>query len=213
MTWEFNFREFDQISDMKKVSSLDSFLKNKGFDFEKLRSHGIKPKEFGRLFLPILQSGVIQRWITFHGFYDIGYLMKLVQIRFMPTSMATFATTAQRLLGTVTDLKHMARYCDGLLDDNLGLKKLAKLLGVNRIGTAHFAGSDSLLTASVYAKMKTIFKLPEQLSEGILYGLPHPIRAFRQPVTIVSPSPSSRCLVSSFSRSSPIFIGDFLIIG
>lgn len=213
MTWEFNFRDFDQISDMEGVSSLDSFLKNKGFDFEKLRSHGIAPQEFGRLFKPILRSGGIQRWITFHGSYDIAYLMKLVEIRFMPASMAAFAITAQRLFGTVTDLKHMARYCNGLLDGNLGLKKLAKLLDVNRIGTAHFGGSDSLLTASVYAKMKTMFKLPEHLSEGFLYGLPHPIRALRQPITIRDPSPPSRCLVSSFSQSPLVFVGDFLIIG
>ena len=63
--------------------------------------------------------------------------------------MSIFATTATHLLVTVTDLKHMARYSDYLLNTNLGLKKLAKLLQVNGIRTAHFAGSESLLTRSV----------------------------------------------------------------
>ena len=62
--------------------------------------------------------------------------------------MSIFATTDTHLLGTVTDLKHMARYSDYLLNGNLGLKKLAKLLQANDIVTAHFAGSDSFLTAS-----------------------------------------------------------------
>ena len=53
----------------------------------------------------------------------------------MPTSMSIFATTGTHLLGIVTDLKHMARYSNYLLNNNLGLKKLAKL---NGIGTAHF---------------------------------------------------------------------------
>ncbi|XP_022158209.1 probable CCR4-associated factor 1 homolog 5 [Momordica charantia] len=135
---------------MEGVSSLHSFLKNKRFDFYKLKKDGIAPEDFTALFLPICRSGRIDRWITFHGFYDIAYLLKLLKIKSIPISMAMFAATAQHLLGTVTDLKHMARYCDGLLDSDLGLKKLAKLLDVKRIGIAHFAGSDSLLTAAVY---------------------------------------------------------------
>ena len=91
----------------------------------------------------------------------------------MPTSMSIFATTATHLLGTVTDLKYMARYSNYFLNGNLGLKKL---LQVNRIGTAHFAGSDSLLTASVYAKMKVILNVEPKIYEGFLYGLPCPIQ-------------------------------------
>ena len=48
--------------------------------------------------------------------------MKFTNIMCMPTSMSIFATTATHLLGTVTDLKHMARYSNYLLNDNLGLK-------------------------------------------------------------------------------------------
>lgn len=212
ITWEFNFRGFDHISDMEGVSSLDSFLKNKGFDFEKLRNDGIAPEEFTALFLPICRSGRIDRWITFHGSYDIAYLMKLLNVRSMATSMAIFAANAQQLLGTIVDLKYMARFCDGLLNGELGLNKLAKLLDVKRIGTAHFAGSDSLLTASVFAKMKTTFKLPPEQCEGFLYGLPHRIRALRRVHVLTPPLPPPKCSLSSFARSSPVFVGDFLIV-
>ncbi|XP_022967647.1 putative CCR4-associated factor 1 homolog 8 [Cucurbita maxima] len=187
MTWEFNFQDFDKISNMEGVYSLDSFLKNKGFNFNILRSCGISPEEFSRQFNPILRSGRIQRWITFHGLYDIAYLMKFTNIICMPTSMSNFAIMAAHLLGTVTDLKHMARYSDYLLNGNLGLKKLAKMLQVNRIGTAHFAGSDSLLTASVYAKMRVIMKVDPKIHEGFLYGLPYPIQGYRPRVVIVDP--------------------------
>ena len=94
---------------MKGVySPPDSFLKNKEFDFNILRSYEISLHEFGRQFNPILRSpsGRIQRWVTFHGWYDIAYLMKITNIMCMPTSMSIFATTATHLLGTVTDLKH-----------------------------------------------------------------------------------------------------------
>ena len=45
--------------------------------------------------------------------------MKFTNIMCMPTSMSIFATTATHILGTVTDLKHMARYFDYLLPMNL----------------------------------------------------------------------------------------------
>ncbi|XP_022146384.1 putative CCR4-associated factor 1 homolog 8 [Momordica charantia] len=214
MTWEFNFRDFDHVSDMEDVSSLDSFLKNKGFDFYKLKKYGIAQEDFTTLFLPICRSGQIKRWITFHGFYDITYLLKLLKIKSIPISMATFATTAQHLLGTVSDLKHMARYCDGLLDGNLGLKKLAKLLDVKRIDNAHFACSDNLFTTSVYTKMKQIFKLPLEQCEGFLYGLPYPINGFQSVAKIIDPSTMtpppplpSKFSILSFCSSTPLLVG------
>lgn len=77
----------------------------------------------------------------------------------MPVSRAIFAAIATNLLGTVTDLKHMARYSNYLRNDNLGLKKLEELLQVDRIGIAHFVGSDNLLTTSIYAKMRVIINV------------------------------------------------------
>ena len=81
-------------------------------------------------------------------------------------------------LGKVTDLKHMARCCDDLLNDNLSLKKFVKLIHVNRVGISHFAGSNSLPTA-VKANMNANFNILPHICQGFLYGLPHSIRAFR----------------------------------
>ena len=48
---------------MGGVYSLDSFLKNKRFNFN-TSSYEITPQEFGRQFNPILRiSGRIQRWM------------------------------------------------------------------------------------------------------------------------------------------------------
>ena len=46
------------------------------------------------------------------------------------------------------------------------LKKLSKLLQVNGIGTTHFAGSHSLLTASIYAERKVILNVERKIYEG-----------------------------------------------
>ena len=127
--------------------------------------------------------------------------MKFTNIMCMPTSMSIFATTATHLLKTVTDLKHMARYSDYLLNGNLGLKKLAKLLQ-NHIGTQWhrlkknwrscsrlivlLLRSDSLLTASVYA------------DEGNFQGLTKDIRRLFIWITISH----STLLTTSYNRIS-----------
>ncbi|CBI36520.3 unnamed protein product, partial [Vitis vinifera] len=53
-----------------------------------------------------------------------------------------------------------------------GLNKLAELLGVERIGSCHQAGSDSLLTCCTFMKLKKDFfnGSPEKYA-GVLYGL------------------------------------------
>lgn len=179
MTWEFNFSDFDETTDLHSPTSIQ-FLKSKGFDFNKHRNQGIPSPQFRRAFLPICCSNRIAKWLTFHGFYDVAYLLKLLMIKTMPQSLAVFAAKAQRLLGTVSDLKHIIRNCDYLLNGELGLEKLAKLLDVERNGTAHHAGSDSLLTASVYVKMKKRFEFSPEHCDGFLYGLHYRIR--RRPV-------------------------------
>ena len=132
------------------------------------------------------------------SWYDIAYLMKSTNIMCMPTIMSIFATTATHLLGTVTDLKHMARYSDYLLNDNLGLKKLAKLPQVNGIGTAHIAVSCSLLTPSIYAKIKVILKVEPKIYEGFLHRLRYPIQGYRPTVVIVHPSKLTHGPISTY---------------
>ncbi|KAJ0579576.1 putative poly(A)-specific ribonuclease [Helianthus annuus] len=53
-----------------------------------------------------------------------------------------------------------------------GLNKLAELLEVERIGVCHQAGSDSLLTACTFRKLKdNFFSGSLEKYAGVLYGL------------------------------------------
>jgi len=61
------------------------------------------------------------------------------------------------------------KYCDGLYG---GLNKLGELLKVERVGTSHQAGSDSLLTLRCFLKVKNLYlKESVKLYDGLLYGL------------------------------------------
>ncbi|KAJ4706884.1 Ribonuclease CAF1 [Melia azedarach] len=82
-----------------------------------------------------------------------------------------FAECATKYFESVFDIKVVAKYCQGLLGGNLGLSKLAKILDVKRSGEAHNAGSDSLVTAAVFAKIKECYEVEEEYFEGILYGM------------------------------------------
>ena len=59
--------------------------------------------------------------------------------------------------------------CDSLKG---GLNKLAEDLDVERVGPMHQAGSDSLLTASTFFKLRSVYfegKIPHA-NVGILFG-------------------------------------------
>ncbi|KAM7478715.1 hypothetical protein LguiA_026928 [Lonicera macranthoides] len=121
-------------------------------------------------------------WVTFHGLYDFGYLTKVIAgYKHLPASIATemllpdslqgFQLMIGGLFGRIYDIKYMARFCGGLQGGELGLQKLANILKVGRTGSAHQAGSDSLLTVRVYLDMKQLYNLDEKVYEGFLYGV------------------------------------------
>lgn len=68
---------------------------------------------------------------------------------------------------------HMATFYKELNNGELGLELLAKILKVERYGNSHQAGSDSLLTAEIFTKMKRVFQLERKLGfyEGYLYSI------------------------------------------
>ena len=67
------------------------------------------------------------------------------------------------------DVKHMIKFRDGVYG---GLNTVAALLKVERIGTCHQAGSDSLLTCSVFMKLKEGFSQRSMDKyTNVLYGL------------------------------------------
>ena len=70
----------------------------------------------------------------------------------------------------IFDVKYLMASCDSLKG---GLNKLAEDLDVERVGPMHQAGSDSLLTASTFFKMRQVY-FDGAIGDkyvGILYGL------------------------------------------
>lgn len=113
------------------------------------------------------------RWITFHSGYDFGYLLKLVTCRPLPAAEDEFNELLRLYFPIAYDMKYCMKFCDSL---HGGLQKLAEVLDVERIGPQHQAGSDSLLTACTFFKLKKSFFAPEahigpiDKYKNILYG-------------------------------------------
>ncbi|GLJ13818.1 hypothetical protein SUGI_0220640 [Cryptomeria japonica] len=167
--WQFNFREFDPRRDLHAPDSIELLRKN-GIDFNKNNQMGIDARRFARL---LNSTGIfIDRsihWIAFHGVYDVGYVVKLLTCRSLPPSEDQFSYLVRLYFPNIYDVKHLIRYCDGLYG---GLNKLAELLNVERVGTSRQAGTDSLLTCSVFMKLKQRF--PQTYIErfaNVVYGL------------------------------------------
>ncbi|CAE6075066.1 unnamed protein product [Arabidopsis arenosa] len=133
------------------------------------RIGGIGIKGFFSEMFWILKKTRNITWVTFHGYYDIAYLLKCFTGEALPFTSERFSKAVARILGSVYDLKVMAGRYEGL-SSRFGLESLAHELGLNRVGTAHHAGSDSELTARVFAKMTKICNNVQE-SEGYVYGL------------------------------------------
>jgi CCR4-NOT transcription complex subunit 7/8 len=145
------------------------------------------------------------RWITFHsGYasspappwraqpvltagsqiyfsYDFGYLLKLVTCRELPATESEFFDILLTYFPTIYDMKYLQKFVGGPQGLHGGLQKLADALDVERIGPQHQAGSDSLLTANTFFKMRNVYfsgqnsgtDAPLQLDKyaNVLYGL------------------------------------------
>lgn len=110
-------------------------------------------------------------WISFHSGYDFGYLLKLLTCAELPADEPAFFDTLRLYFPRFFDVKYLM-----LIDDNFkgGLQKLAQDLDVERVGPMHQAGSDSLLTAATYFKLRdTAFhgRIDDAKYLGQLYGL------------------------------------------
>lgn len=169
--WQFNFREFKLSDDMYAQDSIE-LLKQSGIDFAQNEKRGIDVCQFGEL---LMTSGIVLndevRWITFHSGYDFGYLLKVLTCQALPTSEPDFFKLLKVYFPIVYDIKYLMKFCTNL---HGGLNKLAETLEVERIGPQHQAGSDSLLTASTFLKLKeAFFSGLEAVAkhQGILYGL------------------------------------------
>jgi len=170
-TWQFNF-QFSTDEDMYNHDSI-AFLESAGLHLEEHKQNGIDPNEFGAA---LISSGLVLledvRWISFHSGYDFGYLVKLMLCKPLPE----FETDYRKLLSTffpsIYDIKFMVKHAQRSqtvnesplsptasniltsLGQKSGLQDLADELQIKRIGIAHQAGSDSLLTGKVFWEVK-----------------------------------------------------------
>lgn len=167
--WQFNFREFNVDEDIHNQASIE-LLQKAGLDFKRNNEKGVDANRFGELFMSsgaVLNDNV--RWVTFHSAYDFGYLVKLLTGQNLPDTLEEFMHLIKLFFPTMYDAKHLMKFCHDL---HGGLNKVSMQLGVQRVGTAHQAGSDSLLTCLTFMKLKEkFFNGSHERFAGVLYGL------------------------------------------
>ncbi|VDK78523.1 unnamed protein product [Litomosoides sigmodontis] len=191
--WQFNF-QFSLNDDMYSQDSVD-LLRNAGIDFGRHQVEGIRMADFGEL---LTTSGLIVdehiTWLTFHSGYDFGYLMRSILLSELPKEESQFFQYHRKLFPCSYDLKMLLKH-PGLVNAKLrgGLQELADQLKVIRKGQQHQAGSDSLLTAQTFFKIKERFfeDTWDQVAptvEGHLYGLGNTLSSSAPFVQMADPS-------------------------
>ncbi|KAH0659202.1 hypothetical protein AABB24_031559 [Solanum stoloniferum] len=167
--WQFNFCDFNPNEDVYANDSIE-LLRQSGIDFKKNIENGIDAKRFGEI---LMSSGIVLNdnvyWVTFHSGYDFGYLLKILTCQDLPETQEGFFNLINMYFPVLYDVKHLMKFCNSL---HGGLNKLAELLEVERVGVCHQAGSDSLLTACTFRKLKENFFIGSlEKYAGVLYGL------------------------------------------
>ncbi|KAJ1946600.1 CCR4-NOT core DEDD RNase subunit [Kickxella alabastrina] len=169
-SWQFNFK-FSLSSDMYAQESIDLLTKS-GIDFMKNDEFGIDAFHFGEL---LTDSGLVLfknvRWVSFHSGYDFGYLLKLLTCAALPEDEDGFFRVLHTFFPGIFDIKYLMRSCRMLKG---GLQDVADDLDVPRIGPQHQAGSDSLLTAMTFFRLREKYfenSVDEPKYMGHLFGL------------------------------------------
>jgi CCR4-NOT transcription complex subunit 7/8 len=156
-TWQFNFK-FDVENDICTPESI-SLLENAGINFKKFLKKGICPSHFAEY---LISSGLVLNdnvtWVTFHGIYDLAYLLKLLTNQKLPESEALLIDELAIYFHNYYDIRHLIKELNWLRGS---LTKLSSYFGIQRVGSAHQAGSDSLVTSKLF------FKIVDQFSDEI----------------------------------------------
>jgi len=152
-TWQFNF-EFDLSKDTYAQESIDLLVKA-GIDFDKHSKKGINVKIFAE---HLISSGLVLNedihWVSYHGAFDFGYLLRLLKNEELAIDEKSFLKELFTFFPNVYDVKHMTNDFSQLKG---GLNKLADILEVERYGPQHQAGSDCLVTCIVFFKLKEAY--------------------------------------------------------
>ncbi|KAH7647978.1 hypothetical protein FG379_000761 [Cryptosporidium bovis] len=170
-TFQFNFK-FDMENDIYSQESIQ-FLRHSGIEFDKHHNNGIDFMCFGEY---MYGSGLILnpkvKWISFHGCYDFAYLVKILSSKPLPESESNFFETVKMLFPTLYDIKFILKQIQNLNHLN-SLQKLSEHLEIQRIGIAHQAGSDALVTCCTFFKLIRNYLdscIDDNLFNGQIYG-------------------------------------------
>lgn len=148
-TWQFNL-QFDVNRDLSQPESID-FLVSSGIDFNALSKTGIPNLLFGE---ELITSGIVLnadvQWVVFHGIYDFAYLLRCITNLPLAEDEKRFNDDLRLYFRNYYDTRQMMEYSNLFCS---GLSRLAKDLGVERVGSQHQAGSDSMITLQSFLKL------------------------------------------------------------
>jgi CCR4-NOT transcription complex subunit 7/8 len=147
-------------------------LKLAGINFEKHKTHGLDPQLFSEY---LLTSGLVLSdavtWICFQGNQDFGYIYRILANTPIPDSEDGFLDDIKCYFPNLYDIKYMKHEFEELRG---GLSRLGDMLGLDRIGQQHQAGSDSWLTGLAYFKLLETYLQSKDIPteyNNILYGM------------------------------------------
>ena len=170
--WQFHF-QFSLDADMYAQDSIDLLLQS-GLNFQLHASDGIDVAEFSEL---LITSGLVLNpditFITFHSSYDFAYLLRLATASPLPATEAEFFDLLSLYFPRFHDIKHVLHSIHSPVRHS-GLNAVAASLQCQRVGGEHQAGSDSLLTAAVWWRMRQVYQTEigdVNRWSGLLYGL------------------------------------------
>jgi CCR4-NOT transcription complex subunit 7/8 len=167
-TWQFNFK-FDLKNDIYLHESIN-LLGTSGIDFKKFNEDGIDVEYFAE---HIISSGLVLneniKWITFHGIYDFGYLLKAISNQQLPEDEHFFLDILNIYFPYYYDIRYMIKNFMWLKGS---LSKISNDMDIKRVGQCHQAGSDSLVTSKLFFKLLQLY--PDQIElandENKLFG-------------------------------------------
>ena len=170
-TWQFNF-QFSLEEDMYSGESI-TFLQEAGMDLKRFATDGIQAEKFGSR---LITSGLAHfddvHWISFHSGYDFAYVVKLMNCNQLPEDETQYRKLLQIYFPAIYDIKFLVQHAqrtqtindkpltpeattilNALIQKN-GLQNLADEFHIKRVGQAHYAGSDALLTGKIFWEVK-----------------------------------------------------------
>ncbi|CAL5000812.1 unnamed protein product [Urochloa decumbens] len=145
-----------------------NFLQKQGHCLDDHRDRGVIAEcVFAGLLrhLPFGDNSVT--WIAYHGDRDIGFILRLLHAGgrgMLPPDRATFLHQVREKFPVFYDVRVLGQI---VIEGFVGkLTKLADDLGIHRIGEAHFAGSDAILTLACFWNImhNSVQKLAARLS-------------------------------------------------